>query len=249
MPKMPKPFAARLLKGRRSICLIALVAWCILLAASPPCAHAAGDGLLQGVIGAARFDADSLTFQVPSSEASQEKDLSSMPYVGFIGQHFFAGGSTQFGVEGGVLFGWRSRDTTVVAGSNQAVIKIDTSLWLLDLSAGVCLNQRLGSRWRLYLAAGPAMVFGEYEEDDDVRDQEGDPDPDSNATFRGKSDSEFGIGGYVRAGLEYEFAPQSLVGISVRGLATDMEFDNAVDSSSVRGVQGFLTFTRNFGGY
>jgi hypothetical protein len=170
-----------------------------------------------------------------------------MPFIGFISQHLFAGDRTQLGVEGGILFGWRSRSTSAVIASNQAVVKIDSSLWLLDFSAGVCLNQRLGSRWRLYLAAGPAMVFGEYDADEDVRAMEGAVDPAADPAVRGGSESEFGVGGYARAGLEYEFAPLSLVGFSVRGLATNMEFDNTVDSSRVRGVQAFITFTRNFG--
>lgn len=233
----------------RSIFPLTLLALFLSLSGLPRAAQAAGDGLLQGVIGAARFETDTLTFHVPSAEASKEEDLSSMPYVGVIGQQFFNRGSTRIGVEAGALFGWRSRDTTIVAGSNQAVVRIDTSFWLIDLSAGVCLDQMMGSRWRLYLAAGPAMVFGEYEEDDDVSDEEGDGDPGEETGFRGESESGFGIGGYARAGLEYEFAPQSLIGISVRGLATDLDFDNAVDHSGVRGVQGLLTFTRNFGEY
>jgi len=216
----------------------------LLLFAAPGRGMAAGEFILQGVVGAASFDSDSLTFEVEKSEGGEEEDLSSMPYVGLIGQYLFAGGATRFGVEGSALFGWRSRDTTIVAGSNQAVVKIDSSLWLFDLSAGVCLEQRWGANWRLYLAAGPAMLFGEYDADDDV--EEG-ADPATAEMFRGESESEFGIGGYARLGLEYEFAPRALVGISVRGLATDMEFDNAVDASRVGGVQAFLTFTRNFG--
>jgi len=225
----------------RTLALIPLLL--LLLAAAPGGALAAGDAILQGVVGAARFDSDSLTFQV-DTEQDGEEDLSSMPYVGLIGQYLFAGGSTRLGVEGGALFGWRSRDTTIVAGSNQAVVKIDSSLWLLDLSAGFCLEQRLGANWRLYLAAGPAMLFAEYEAEDDV--EEG-ADPETVATYRGESESEFGVGGYARLGLEYEFAPRALVGVSVRGLATNMEFDNAVAAKEVSGVQGFLTFTRNFG--
>jgi len=167
-----------------------------------------------------------------------------MPCIGFIAQYLFAGGATRFGVEGGALFGWRSRDTTIIAGNNQAVVKIDSSLWLLDLSAGVCLDQRLGERWRLYLAAGPTMLFGEYTADEDV---DGEVDPETAETYRRGSESEFGVGGYARLGLEYEFAPRALVGVSVRGLTTNMEFDNVVDGSRVSGVQAFLTFTRNFG--
>jgi hypothetical protein len=231
----------------RSVCLLTLLAWLILSAAAPQAALAANGAFLQGVVGAGSFDADSLTFQLLPAESGKKEDLSTMPIIGFIGQHLFSGDRTQLGVEGGILFGWRSRSTSALITSNQTVVKIDSSLWLLDLSAGVCLNQRLGSRWRLYLAAGPAMVFGEYDADEDVMAMEGAVDPAATPGVRTGSESEFGVGGYARAGLEYEFAPLSLVGFSVRGLATNMEFNNTVDSSRVRGVQAFVTFTRNFG--
>ena len=228
--------------------MITLLVLSFLSSGLPRTTHAAGDSFLQGLIGAARFDEDSLTFRVPSSEFADEEDLSSMPYVGFFGQHFFAGEATQVGFEGGALFGWRSRDSTVLLSQSQSVVKIDTSFWMLDLSAGVCLNQRLGSRWRLYLGAGPAMVFAEYEEDGKVKAGDA-ADPDTAAAAAGESFSEFGIGVYGRAGLEFEYYPTASIGISVRGLATDMEFDNSVDSSKVNGVQGFITFTRHFQGY
>jgi hypothetical protein len=171
-----------------------------------------------------------------------------MPYVGLFGQHFLAGESTRLGFEGGALLGWRSSDSTILLSQSQAVVKIDTSFWILDLSAGVCLNQKLGSRWRLYLGAGPAMVFAEYEEDGKVKTGDA-AAPDTVAAVGGESVSEFGIGVYGRAGLEFEYYPTASIGISVRGLATDMEFDNAVGSSEVNGVQGFITFTRHFQGY
>jgi hypothetical protein len=227
-------------------CLLALLSCCLLLFASPPVVQAAGGPYLQGLVGAGTFAADSLTFRLPPAASGEEKDLSTMPFLGFIGQHLFAGDRTQVGVEGGVLFGWRSRSSSVLVGQNQAVVRIDSSFGLLDLSAGVCLNQRLGPRWRFTLAAGPAMVFAEYDADEDIRTAAGAADPAA-AAVRGGSESEFGVGGYARAGLEYEFAPQALVGFSVRGLATNMEFANTVDSSRVRGVQAFVTFTRNFG--
>lgn len=228
----------------RSTFLIALLAWPLLGGYSPCWAQAADGFLLQGVVGAGRFDADSLTFRFPSAESGEERDLSSMPFIGFVGQHLFAGESTRLGFEGGVLFGWRSRHTTIVAGSNQAAIRIESSLWLLDLSAGICLDQRPGPRWRLYLAAGPAMVFGEHDAEEEFMDEPASP---ADVPAGDESESAFGIGGYARAGLEYEFAPQSLVGFSVRGLATNMEFDRTVESAQVNGLQAFVTFTRNFG--
>lgn len=227
---------------------MAFLALFLLSTGLPRTTHAAGDSFLQGLVGAAKFDADSLTFRVPAEGAADEEDLSSMPQVGLFGQHFFAGEATRVGVEGGALFGWRSRNTTVLLSQNQAVVKIDTSFWMLDLSAGICLNQRLGQRWRLYLGAGPAMVFAEYKEDGKVKTGDA-ADPETAVAVKGETFSEFGIGVYGRVGLEYEYYPTSSIGISARGLAIDMEFDNAVGSSGVNGVQGFITFTRHFRGY
>lgn len=211
-----------------------------------PSAQAADIFILQGLVGAGTFDSDSLTFRLSPEESGEEEDLSTMPFIGFVGQHLFAGDRTRLGVEGGVLFGWRSRSTTAFIGSQQARVKIDSSLWLLDLSGGVCLHQRIGSRWRLYLAAGPTMLFGDYDADEDVR-EEGTTDPATTTDGSGSSESEFGVGGYARIGLEYEFAPTALVGFSVRGLATNLEFDNTVEATKVSGIQAFVTFTRNFG--
>jgi hypothetical protein len=227
---------------------IALLALSLLSAGLPRTTYAVDGGYMQGLIGSSRFNADSLTFRVPSDEATGEKDLSSMPYVGLIGQYFFGSKATRLGFEGGALFGWRSRKTTVLLSQNQAIINIDASFWMLDLSAGVCLNQKLSPRWRFYLGGGPAMVFAEYEEDGKV--EEGDAaDPTTAAAIEGESESGFGIGAYGRAGLEFEYYPTASIGISIRGLVTNMEFDNAVGSSEVSGVQGFVTFTRHFRGY
>jgi len=224
-----------------------LLAACLVLFPAPAiCASSTASNILQGVVGAARFEEKSLTFRLDPPESGKEEDLSTMPWVGLIGQHLLPGGRTRVGFEGALLFGWRSRETKVFLGSNQAVVRIDSSLWLADLSAGILLDQRLGSRWRIYLAAGPAMLFGEHDEDEQVKSS-GENGTEETENFDGGSESEFGVGGYARAGFEYELAPRAFVGFSVRGLATNLKFDNTVDSSEVNGLQAFVTFTRDFG--
>lgn len=206
----------------------------------------AGDFFLQAGIGAARFEADSLTFALADDPDTEEEDLSEMPYVGLFGQYYFSGRATQIGWEGGILYGWRSRETTVRTGPERTVVSIDTSLWILDLSAGLCLNQRLGDRWRFYIAGGPAMVFAEHEEE---RDSDPEATPVEEEDSGGESESEFGIGAYARLGLEYEMSPTAFVGVGVRQLATTLSFDSSVDSDELRGTQGYMTFTRQFVGY
>jgi len=200
---------------------------------------AAGAGNIQGLIGAAKYRADSLTFVVPAespAEGTKEEDLNTMPCLGVTGQYSLAGGKSQFGAEAGAFFSWRSRDTDVFISSRGTAVNIDSNLWLMDLSVGLYVSQMVGSRWRVYLGAGPAMVFGEYKEDGDDSGEE-----DTGSSH--KSDSEFGVGGYARAGIEYQYLPGALVGVSVRGLTTNLKFDSTVSDEKVSGVQGFVTFT------
>jgi len=199
---------------------------------------------VQALVGAAQFSEDDLTFaEISAIDGSTGKnDLSSMPYVGMTFQHPFGGENTQFGIDGSVLFGWRSENIRVRASNSQIAISIDSSLWLADLSVGAYVTHTFNDRWRLYAAAGPAVVFGDYSEDtDEENNQSGDH------TLSNRSDSEFGVGAYVRGGFDYLFAPNAYIGLCVRGLKTNIEFDSAPEaSSSLSGVQGFLSFSRFF---
>jgi len=200
---------------------------------------------VQAMVGAAQFSEDDLTFSETSTSddtVSSDNDLSTMPYLGMAFQYPFHGENTQVGLDGSFLFGWRSKDTKVRAGSGQIAISIDSSLWLADLSVGLFVKHTFFNRWRAYSAVGPAIVFGDYSEDTDEEDSNSEANEKHN-----NSDSEFGVGAYARVGFDYRFTSNAYVGICVRGLKTNISFDSASDaSSSLSGVQGFLTFSRHF---
>ena len=200
---------------------------------------------VQAMVGAAQFSEDDLTFSEISTTdgtVTSDNDLSTMPYLGMAFQYPFHGENTQVGLDGSFLFGWRSKDTTVRGGSGQIAISVDSSLWLADLSVGLFVKHTFFNRWRTYAAVGPAVVFGEYSEDTDEEDSTNEINEKND-----NSDSEFGVGAYARVGFDYLFGPNAYVGVCVRGLKTNIEFDSAPDaSSSLSGVQGFLTFSRHF---
>lgn len=200
---------------------------------------------VQAMVGAAQFSEDDLTFSEISTTdgtVTSDNDLSTMPYLGMAFQYPFHGDNAQVGLDGSFLFGWRSKDTTVRGGSGQIAISVDSSLWLADLSVGLFVKHTFFNRWRTYAAAGPAVVFGEYSEDTDEEDSTNEINEKND-----NSDSEFGVGAYARVGFDYLFGPNAYVGVCVRGLKTNIEFDSAPDaSSSLSGVQGFLTFSRHF---
>lgn len=200
---------------------------------------------VQALVGAAQFSSDDLTFAETSTTGSTTtsgKDLSNMPYIGMAFQYPFLGENTQIGLDGSFLFGWRSKDTKIVGVNNQITIRIDSSLWLGDFSAGLFVKHTFNNRWRTYVAAGPAIMFGEYSEDT------ADEDPQTGAAENfDTTDSAFGVGAYARGGFDYRFGYNAYVGICVRGLKTNMEFDGAPEASSgLSGIQGFLTFSRYF---
>lgn len=200
---------------------------------------------VQAMVGAAQFSEDDLTFSETSTTdgtVTSDNDLSTMPYLGMAFQYPFHGEKTQVGLDGSFLFGWRSKNTKVRGGSGQIAISIDSSLWLADLSMGLFVKHTFFNRWRTYAAVGPAVVFGEYSEDTDEEDSNNETNEKND-----NSDSEFGVGAYARGGFDYLFGQNAYVGVCVRGLKTNIAFDSAPDaSSSLSGVQGFLTFSRHF---
>ncbi|WP_020677122.1 outer membrane beta-barrel protein [Geopsychrobacter electrodiphilus] len=196
---------------------------------------------VQALVGAAQFSRDDLSFQRSvggDTSTALENDLSNMPYLGLAVQVPFGGGNISWGLDSSFLYGWRSRNTHVVASNNQLAISVDTELWLADLAAGLYIAHS-SRHWRAYVAAGPAVVFGEYDEKNNLSADS----PEQ--TLAGNSDSEFGVGAYIRAGIEYRLRDQGFVGFGVRELKTNIEFDSAPGASSgLSGVQGFLSFSR-----
>jgi len=198
------------------------------------------------LVGAARFADDDLNFRQSASNdptTISVNDLSSMPYGGVVVQYPLGGENTVWGFDGSLLFGVRSSNSRVVASNNQVSIRLDSQLLLTDVAAGLYLSHS-SEYWRLYVAAGPAMMFGEYNEDMDQDDLTVTPNLRASSTY---TESAFGIGGYVRAGIEYRLNSLDSIGICARALKTNLEFDSAPDpTSNLSGVQGFLSFSRYF---
>ncbi|MEJ2519745.1 MAG: outer membrane beta-barrel protein [Desulfuromonadales bacterium] len=199
----------------------------------------------QGYLGAAGFDEDAMTFYESSDTdpaVISTTDLSSMPYLGISAQFALGPEPTHIGIDSSLLFGWRSEDTTVSAQNNQLRVKIDSKLWLLDLAVGVYAQTVLAERWRLYGAVGPMLLFGDYSDDTEEEDLSATP----RVAKESNSDSAFGFGGYAKIGLEYALTYNTYMGVALRGVTTNLDFDRALDDDSLKGVQGFVTFTRAY---
>ena len=228
-----------------AICLLSTILICGFAPSSLFAADNTFPTFVQAMVGAAQFSEDDLTFAEASADdgTTSDNDLSQMPYVGVAFQQPFRGDAiTQVGLDGSILIGWRSKDTRAVAGNGQIAVSIDSSLLLVDLSVGLFVKHSINERWRLYAAAGPAIVFGDYSDDTDEEVV-----ATATVTTSNRSASEFGAGFYGRAGFDYQYSPNAYVGVCVRGIKTSLEFDDATAASSgLSGAQGFLTFSRDF---
>jgi hypothetical protein len=234
-------------RSRHSFCLLFLSVAVTLLAVVPVEAEdQPGLSYFQGLVGAAGFDEDKLTFveQDPNNPgAVSQNDLSTMPYLGVAGQYALAGGKNHIGIDGSLLFGWRSDDSSFHAGNGQVRVDIDSDLWLIDMAIGLYAQTLLGDRVRLYGAVGPMMLFGEYSDDKTEEDLSVTPTTENR---RSNSESAFGVGGYAKLGFEYRIYGDAFMGIAVRGIATNLEFDQAEENGGLTGIQGFVTFTRAY---
>jgi hypothetical protein len=225
--------------------LLIVVALILLMASRLEAADDIPPTYLQAFLGAAQFDNDSVTFLKSSADDSTKEtsnDLSTMPYLGIGGQYAFSDASSHIGLDATLLIGWRSRSSSIAAANGQARISLDAELWLLDLATGFYAQTILGQRWRIYGAAGPLMLFGQYSEDT----EEDNEDSSSEAVKDSSTDSGFGVGGYARVGLEYRLANGSFMGLCGRGIKTDMSFDSSIDNGNLNGFQGFITYSQPF---
>jgi hypothetical protein len=199
---------------------------------------------IQAIVGVVQFEGDDLKFDETSTidpTLYAETDLSGMPVIGGIWQKPLRGEKNVLGFEGGILFSWKSDDVSVRGAGGRAVVRIDNSIFLLDLSAGLYVHSILANRIRLYAAGGPVLMFVSYDVDFE--------DEDTSTTVIIREDesvSEFGVGGYVRAGVEIGVIGNGLLGIGVRGVYAKVDLDDVDAELEMKSGSVFATFTVGF---
>lgn len=191
-----------------------------------------GTTAIQALIGAAEFRNLDHQREDPSDPGSTvSADLTTMPVIGFAGQYALGGKRVEFGLDGGLLYSWKSDSQYVSTGTGTGVLLIDRSMKVADLFFGGYASAILGDSFRLYGGVGPSMMWG----DADYRDETG-----------GDSGSAFGVGYYVRGGAEFRLADRSFLGFGARWVDTRLDFGGQIGTVDAEGIQGFLTFTQGF---
>jgi hypothetical protein len=195
---------------------------------------------VQGLAGAVQFN--NLEFKMQDAEGTKEVDLSLIPQIGGAWSTLPRGNRwVQFGLETTLLFGFQADDINyLVAGGNGLHVSVDVSMWMVDFSGGAYLNCFIGRNrnLRAYLAAGPQLIYAEYDAQRDYDSDAWDDEEDE--------ESAFGVGAYARAGLEFRLYAYGMLGAGVRANWADLDFTDVGGSSDLTGLGGYVTFTAGF---
>ncbi len=197
---------------------------------------------VQGLIGATFWDEDEMTFQQAGGGVVAESDLSRMPTLGGVWNGGLAEAGSGLGWEIGGLVSWVTDDANVASVNGVGVVAIDTSLVVIDLFLGLRLDALFDEdRLRVYASAGPALMFGLADDERSEILATG-----SRTIIIDDSESSFGVGGYARAGIEYRFGLFDSVGVQVRGVRSELDFDETLGEVEITGITTAITVSRSW---
>jgi opacity protein-like surface antigen len=163
-----------------------------------------------------------------------------VPFVGIAGQMPFRTGRLELGIESAFLFGWKTDSVSIAGNNNAAIVYIDNSMNIFDISFGGFIGLFLTQKLRIYGGAGAAYIRGSI----DIKDDEME---DSDAIIKfDNTDSDNAFGKYAHAGIEYWYENKSSVGLSGRLMDVELNFNQSLGKVDMESRQFFITFTQVF---
>jgi len=202
-------------------------------------------GSIQGLVGVTFFNEGSISFSqnsVLQNEVEGDGDLPTLFTVGAAGFYPMgnAESATSLGLEFGGVFGFGGQVDSYAFVNGNGVVRVDTDLFLADLFLGFYVDRDLGERARIYLSAGGQLLWASLESDYDEDNGLGD------RLRYTLTDTGFGAGGYVRAGLEFNYRNEGTFGVGVRAAAGSIGFGGDTGDVDLEPLQVFITYTQPF---
>jgi hypothetical protein len=178
-----------------------------------------------------------------------EIDFSNLPTIGLEVETPYGGADSglEYGINVGGGISWRGDNTSFagsVGGSGSTVIfRIDNSFMLGELHFGGYLRSHLGEAVDFYLGAGPAVLYGRHKvEDEEVEPHEG-VSRSGTIIIESDNSSDFTLGFYARAGIEFDLGNRAQWGLGLRYLGGELDFDDTVGKIDIEGTQILLTYS------
>jgi hypothetical protein len=186
------------------------------------------------------------------SDGNVDVDFSSLPSGGIEAEYPFYRGFVHWGLNPGGSVAWKSDDTSFsgrVSGDTGGTLRvdIDNSLFLAEIHLGGYVRGRLSERVTTYAAAGPMVVYGYHEVEDENLEDATDGSPVEGDVDLSETDSsDINLGFYGRAGVDFEIRDDQHLGFGIRYLSSELDFNKTVGKLDVEGPQYVLTYSARF---
>ena len=181
------------------------------------------------------------------SDDDVDVDFSSLPSAGIEGEYVYYKGWVHAGLNPGGSIAWKNDDTNFSGGYTEdtggvLAVDVDNSLFLMELHLGAYIRGRFSERITGYMAGGPMVLYGSHE----VEDESVEPSGDGTVIITETDSDDINIGYYARAGIDFETGENQQLGLGVRYLSTELDFDKTVGKLDIEGPQYVLTFSQKF---
>ena len=134
----------------------------------------------------------------------------------------------------------------VCGGLSSFRVDIDNSLFLAELHLGGYIRGRLSDRITTYAAAGPMVMYGYHEvEDENLEDADG-AEVSDDIDLSETDSSDINLGFYGRAGVDFEIRQDQHLGFGIRYMSSELDFDKTVGELDVEGPQYVFTYSARF---
>jgi len=156
-------------------------------------------------------------------------------------QQPYGGNLFKYGIETGALFNWQSESRAYAASGGGSggtlAIAVDIQAFLLDYFFGGYVSVEPVKWLRLYVGAGPLIIYGSREIDED------NPNTQEMET---SSESSLSAGVYGRTGVDLIFAEWVILSAGVRGTKTGLSFEEPTGEVDIEGWQYFMGISLRF---
>ena len=198
--------------------------------------------LIQVFLGVLKLDDETGEWDEISDD-NVDVDFSSLPSGGIEAEYPFYKGFVYWGLNPGGSIAWKSDDTSFsgrVSGDTGGTLQvdIDNSLFLAELHLGGYVRGRLSERVTTYAAAGPMVMYGYHEVEDENLEGAAEGSPvDGDVDLSETDSSDINLGFYGRAGVDFEIRDNQHLGIGIRYLSSELDFNKTVGKLDVEGPQ------------
>ena len=153
----------------------------------------------------------------------------------------FGGGPLKYGIETGAIF---SRDSNIQefrasSGSNGGTVAVlvEVDSFIIDYFFGGYLGLEPSKWLRLYVGAGPLLIWGM---------QSTEPEESDSEEVSSNSEIKFGAGLYARAGIDIFLSEQFGLNIGARINETTLSFEDTEGNVDIEGLQYYFGMAFRF---